>query len=88
MRDYLMKVNLDFNFEMVTKTLKKAQEGYFGWNDPANEHLLVEGLIKHLDKPMSPENLIDVAIYCMFLWNLRKGITPDYEWKKLEDYKE
>jgi len=74
----LIKNIAEFNSAMMDKGLKKMKQGYFGWDDPANEHLLVDGLVKHFTKSMSPENLIDIALYCMFLWNLRKGVDSEY----------
>jgi len=34
-----------FNQVIMEKALEKLEQGYFGWDDPANEHLLVNGLI-------------------------------------------
>lgn len=55
--------------EMTQKLLEKRLAGYYGWNNDCTvEHL--EGLLKkHIEKPWTDRNLVDMANFCMMLWN-------------------
>ncbi|RLG36446.1 MAG: hypothetical protein DRO01_08115 [Thermoproteota archaeon] len=68
----------DFSKAMYDKLMAKyRKEGYRGWDSPECEKFLIAGLIEHVSKSysgnFSPDSLIDIANYCMFLWNLKKS---------------
>ena len=54
---------------MLSKLEQKRDEGYSGWNNDCTvAHL--EGLLqRHIEKPWEPRNLVDIANFCMMLWN-------------------
>ena len=61
---------LRFNHACYKKLAAKERRGFSGWNKQKNKELLEEGLMEHIKKPLTQGNLIDIADYCNFLWNL------------------
>lgn len=67
------KAVLKFAKAMCAKLSRKRAEGYFGWDNPDDctvEHL-AELLIKHVPKG----DTVDIANFCMMLWNRLGGDT-------------
>lgn len=62
-----------FSAEMLTKLIEKAAEGYRGWDNSEDKDLLVSKFLKHVFKPLSKENLIDIANLAMFLWLMERS---------------
>ena len=54
----------------MEKIKEKEEEGYGGWDKPELIKYLEEGLIEHTKKILTQDNLVDIANYCIFLWNL------------------
>ena len=61
---------LKFNYASYKKLAAKEKRGFAGWDKQKNKELLERGLIEHIKKPLTQRNLIDIANYCNFLWNL------------------
>ena len=62
-----------FSDAMYDKLIKKKNQGYNGWCEQGNFNNLLIGFRSHLKKDYINENLIDIAIYSMLIWNLEKG---------------
>lgn len=57
--------------ELLRKFYKKVGEGYAGWDEPTSKGDLKELLLEHVAKEdWTRGNLIDIALFCLFLWNL------------------
>lgn len=63
---------LKFNYACYKKLAAKERRGFAGWDKQKNKELLEEGLMEHIKKPLTQSNLVDIADYCNFLWNLIK----------------
>ena len=67
------RVMAKFRVAMLKKFHKKESEGYTGWDKQPSWNDLVSGLFEHVgEKQFDEDNLIDIALYCLFLWNLEK----------------
>lgn len=62
-----------FSDAMYDKLIKKKNQGYNGWCEKENFQNLLTGFRSHLEKDYTNENLIDIAIYSMLIWNLENG---------------
>jgi hypothetical protein len=65
----------DFSGIMLKKLIeKKRSEGYEGWDEPSISNIdgLWDQLTDHVEKGSDHDNLVDIANFCAFLWNLRK----------------
>ena len=63
-----------FAAEMKAKLLKKANDGWYGWDEKENIEQFSEDLLDHADL-QSPNgyadvDYVDVANFAAFLWNL------------------
>lgn len=68
----------EFHRACMIKLEYKENAGYLGWDILAFEKDLQEDLISHTKKPLTQDNLVDIANFCNFLWNLienRKEVT-------------
>lgn len=71
MRKGLSGLVADFSGEMLSKLHAKQREGWVGWNDDGwiSDADLEEDLMKHIARArLDPDQWIDVANYCAFLW--------------------
>ncbi len=58
-----------FAAEMKRKLIKKATEGYSGWDDPDwTEEEIIAALTAHIPKG----DMTDIANFAMFFWNRQK----------------
>jgi len=73
-----------FHLACFNKLEKKEQEGFKGWNMPENKKELEQGLLEHIVKGFSPDNLVDISNYCNMLWNLDHG-AKERALKKLRE---
>lgn len=65
------RVMAQFRTEMLSKFHEREAEGCRGWDIQPMWATLVNKLFTHVkEKPICPTNLIDIALLCMFLWNL------------------
>jgi hypothetical protein len=62
----------NFQFAMKDRVLQKKDEGFTGWDNPDMKMQMQDDLNKHLRKELNSLNLVDIANYCMFLWNLEQ----------------
>ena len=81
-----MKVGLNsawlkFNHACYKKLAAKERRGFSGWDKQKNKELLEKDLITHTRKPLIQSNLLDIANYCDFLWNLLEN-EKDYQERK------
>jgi len=62
-----------FGKAMLDKLDKKYSEGYKGWyeDNENNIEYLENALLDHFKKPLAKENLVDIANFCAFLWNIK-----------------
>jgi RNA-directed DNA polymerase len=51
------------------KLLEKRLAGYYGWNNDCTIEHLEDLLRKHIEKPWTDRNIVDMANFCMMLWN-------------------
>ena len=71
MMEKIDRVMAEFRLAMLEKFYKKEAEGYDKWYEQPSWEMLVDGLLQHVgEKEFSADNLIDIALYCLFLWNL------------------
>ena len=61
---------------MEEKLYAKSLEGRGGWNNDCTMNELEQMLKEHIDKPWTPRNLVDIANFCMMLWNRHNPIAP------------
>lgn len=61
-----------FNNACGRKLEEKGKEGYTEWDNPDFEWELKLKLKEHFKKEWTSENLVDIANFCNFLWNLRQ----------------
>jgi hypothetical protein len=54
---------------MLAKLKEKRLEGYHGWNNDCTVEHLQQLFVSHIGKPWTERNLIDMANFCMMLWN-------------------
>ena len=73
MEDKLFNASMEFYRACDVKLELKEKEGFTGWNNPENKKLLKGGFEEHICKALTQDNLVDIANYCMFLWNLIQG---------------
>lgn len=65
------RVMAEFRKAMLNKFHKKEAERWIGWDEQHSWALLVDKLLAHVgEKEFSSDNLIDIALLCVFLWNL------------------
>jgi len=71
MNNKLYNASMKFHLACVVKLKKKEKEGWVGWDNPIKKKLLEAKLMEHTLKSLSnQENLVDIANFCNFLWNL------------------
>jgi len=70
MEDKLFNASMGFYRACDTKLELKEKEGFIGWDDPEFEKDMRNNLRSHVEKALSQENLVDIANFCDFLWNL------------------
>lgn len=61
---------LRFNYACYKKLAVKERRSFIGYSDPNNKETLEKGLKDHIKKGFGQSNLVDIANYCNFLWNL------------------
>jgi len=76
-KEKLKVVVYKFTAELHKKLFKKIEEGYEGWNEIKNKEMIKSTLIDKLKKGLTGDNLVDIANYCMFLWNIEKTISEE-----------
>lgn len=65
------RVMAKFRVAMLKKFHKKEAQGWTGWDEQPSWKMLIDSLQTHInDKEFTQDNLIDIALLCMFLWNL------------------
>ena len=73
----------EFHNARMAKLEFKEHAGYLGWDIIPFKEDLQKDLISHTEKPLTQYNLVDIANYCNFLWNLiekeRELITENDE---------
>ena len=70
MEDKLFNASMEFYRACDIKLELKEKEGWAGWDNPEFEKKLRNDLRSHVEKALSQENLVDIANFCDFLWNL------------------
>ena len=69
--DKIDRVMAKFRKAMIDKFHKKETNGWTGWDEQRLWKTLVDELHIHaLGKELDTDNLIDIALLAMFLWNL------------------
>lgn len=76
-------VILAFSKDMLRKFHMKESIGWYGWNYPADKELLKEQLITHIKKGFDSGNLIDIALFCAFLWNINRFVVISIDGKDI-----
>lgn len=62
----LYRLNLAFSDAMHRKIVNKFKEGKRGWDDPSIKEPLKKALLEHFEKG----DMVDVANFAMFIWNI------------------
>lgn len=74
-----------FAESMKSKMLKKLNQGFTGWDNPANASFLRSSLTEHVHKDQTTmKQMVDVGNLAMMLWYINEE-TP---LKLLEDWQE
>ena len=60
----------EFNNACMKKLEEKEKKGWDSWNKPELTKYLENTLIEHTKKILTQENLVNIANYCNFLWNM------------------
>ena len=69
-RKKLRFASYEFNHACIKKLEAKQKEGYSGWDEPKNKDNLESLFKEHTNRPLTQRNLVDIANFCMFLWNI------------------
>ena len=69
-RKKLRFASFEFNHACVKKLETKQKQGYSGWDNPDRKENLESLFVEHTHNPLTQRNLVDIANFCMFLWNL------------------
>ena len=69
-RKKLRVASCEFNHARMKKLVAKQKQGYYGWDDPTKRENLESLFREHTNRPLTQRNLIDIANFCDFLWNL------------------
>ena len=72
MAETLKTAHQKFSEACFRKMKRKERAGWFGWDDPNEEWTLKLKLKEHFRREWTQKNLVDIANFCMFLWNLKK----------------
>ncbi len=76
-----------FQIACMQKLEKKEKEGFTKWNDPNFKYDLIHKLWAHCveyvgkyrdeekNRETNKDNLVDIANFCIFLWNLEDRIS-------------
>lgn len=67
-----------FAHQMFLKLRDKEYEGYEGWDIPDDSDILLASLQDHMEKPLTSDNLVDIANLCMMCW-CHGGIKEEKE---------
>lgn len=60
-----------FREEMLNKLRDKVLQGRKGWDQYENKEKMIDKMIRKAILPnLTQKDLIDIAVYCMFIWNL------------------
>ena len=59
---------------MEEKLYAKHLEGRGGWHNDCGISYLEQLLSDHINKDWTPSNLVDIANFCMMLWNRRNPV--------------
>lgn len=60
-----------FGKPMMAKLRRKYMEGFHGWDDPKKfpDEILEQKLREHAERPLTAENVVDIANFCAMIWN-------------------
>lgn len=64
----LRQAVVGFGNAMMRKLVEKSERGWCGWDDKRNRNKLQKKLIRHVEKGLDKDNLVDIANFCMMLW--------------------
>ena len=66
----LLAAATDFFIARVKKLERKEKQGYTGWNDYGFERECVEEIRTRANLKLTQRNLINIANFCNFLWQM------------------
>ena len=69
MEDKLFNATMEFYRACDVKLEKKEKEGWVGWDDEKYKPRFIRKVFSYDAQP-TQEDLVDIANYCDFLWNL------------------
>lgn len=64
-----------FAIAMREKMTEKRLQGYAGWHNDCTVVHLEALLQEHIEKTWDPRNLVDIANFCMMIWNRHLPLT-------------
>lgn len=70
MEDKLFNATMKFQLACLTKLAEKEKEGLMGWDNPHWEKAFKKRIKDLPQFELTQENLVNIANYCNFLWNL------------------
>jgi len=77
---------LAFSKELLRKFHMKEATGWTGWNKPTSKEQLREQLHAHVEgKDLTSDNLVDIALFCLFLWNLNRFCVMSIDGRDITD---
>ena len=61
----------EFTYACLRKLEKKEEFGWTGWDFSHNQEVFESEIRNRIKKELTQKNLVNIANYCMFLWNLK-----------------
>jgi len=69
----LLAATTNFFIARIKKLEKKEKQGHCGWEYVANEAFFRDEIRTRAKKRLTQKNLVDIANYCSFLWEMLEG---------------
>ena len=66
----LDNTSMKFHLACVVKLKEKEKEGYTGWDNPDWKKAIRRIIKDRSQLELTQKHLVNIANYCMFLWNL------------------
>ena len=70
MEKKLRMARIDFDYACYKKLEEKEELGWEGWDNQARKGTFIERIKNLLKCELNQKNLVNIANYCNFLWDL------------------
>jgi len=68
----LSRVAFDFYYASYDKLIEKEELGWTGWDNKCWKGTFLGDIKRLLKCELNQKNLVNIANYCMFLWNFEE----------------